>query len=97
MKNFFFKIVIPSAAILLAIGGSFTTHASQKKATVPVPGYFTPLGSGGGPACQLSITCTTIPGPLCTVIFQGRNYAALGKVNPSDTTCPVIVYTRPAR
>lgn len=88
MKTNYSEIILSLAAIFLAISGAV---ASQKKNLSPVLCYITPIGSTI--PCQLSFICTTTPsGSLCTIVYQGRNYIGLGKVNPSDTTCPLICY-----
>jgi len=86
MKTNFFKIVMPAAAILFAIGGSFVSHASEKKTNANVPGYIMLAGM-----CQNVTTCSDVSNPVvCTIIYQGITYQAYAKQSPADTVCDII-------
>ena len=81
---------MPAVAIILAISGSYTTHASEKGTNALVPGYIYPIGS----CCCINITaCSNVANPvLCTAIYQGITYQAFIKQSPSDTTCDIVGY-----
>jgi len=89
MKTYLSKIIMPIAAITLAIGGSFVSHASEKSSLVKVTGYFHPNGT---PICVPIKICNTIGFVLCTTVYQGRVYQVFGKVSPNDTVCPVTLF-----
>ena len=89
MKSIFFKIVMPVAAIILAIGSSISTHASQKRAHQFITGYINPVGSN---LCSITASCTDVGGVLCTATYQSVVYQAFGKEAPSDSTCPVLLF-----
>jgi len=90
MKTNFFKIVMPAATILLAVGGSFASHASEKKTTINVPGY---VILPGDPICRNLTTCQNITATvLCTVIYQGNSYMAFSKQAPSDMVCDMFTW-----
>ena len=81
---------MPAIAILLAIGGSFVSHASEKKTNVIVPGYIIPIG---GSICENITTCSNVLTPvLCTVIYQGITYQAFAKQSGSDTVCDITLW-----
>jgi len=95
MKTNYSKIAIQMFAILLAIGSSFATTASEKKVNAPVIGYFPIIPVIGPPPltpCSFKVLCSNIPGPICTAVYQGNVYQAFGKVHPEDTVCGVTVY-----
>jgi len=83
------KIIIPVTAILLAVGGSFASRASEKSSLVKIQGYFYPLGS---PDCIPGILCNTSGAILCTVVYRGQVYQEFGKIFPSDVPCPIVLY-----
>lgn len=89
MKANIFKIVMPVAAILLAIGGSLSTHASEKKNLALTNGYITPIGQA---MCSVITPCQNVGSIPCTVIYEGNSYSPKGKFNPSDTSCIRILY-----
>jgi len=90
MKTSLFKIVMPTIAILLAVGGSFASNASEKATSTILPGYIIPLG---GSICQNFTTCENILSPwICTLVYQGIPYQAYGKMSPQDTVCDIILY-----
>lgn len=78
---------MPLAAIIFAICSSFVLHASEEKTDLLVPGYI--------PApypCNISISCSDIVGPICTVVIGGTAFQAFGKEFPADNVCSVVVY-----
>ena len=83
MKTFLFKAAMPVAAILLAIGGSFATQASEKKVSQDVQGW-TRLQTL---ACDIPVTCGPFVETICTAIIEGNPVQAYGKINPNDTAC----------
>jgi len=90
MKTNFFRIVIPAVAILLALGGSFVSHASEKKTNANVSAWIIPIGAT---QCMSFSTCSNIVSPvLCTVTYQSNTYQAFNKEAPSDTTCNVLLF-----
>ena len=79
---------MPAIAILLAIGGSFVSYASEKTTNALVPGYIDIIGSH----CIHYTTCSNIVGPvICTAIYQGIVYQAYGRF-PNDTVCDLILW-----
>ena len=90
MKSHFFKIVMPVAAILLAIGGSFASKANTVKSPqIIVPGYYNTNPAIPNP-CNVSVQCSNITGPVCTVTVGGQSYQAFGKVLETDTVCEIV-------
>jgi len=90
MKTNFFKIVMPAAAILLAIGGSFVSQASVKKTTALVPGYVLLPGEN---ECRNITICSNVLNPvLCTAIYQGNTYQCFSKQSGSDTVCDIFLW-----
>jgi len=84
MKNMF-KIAMPAFAILLAIGGSFGSQASQQTIT-PWTGY---LYQNGG-CSNVTVNCSLTPGTTaCTVL----GVQAYGKSRYGDTVCPLFLYS----
>jgi len=79
---------MPTVAILLAVGGSFVSHASEKKTTASVPGYIIPLGG----ICQNVILCNNISPGLCTVIYQGLSYQTFAKQAGCNTVCDILLW-----
>lgn len=93
MKTLFFKIAISVATVLLAIGGSFAIHASEKKAQRVLVGYATSLN---GTPCVVTTLCGEIPNTVCIAILSGGiGSQAWGKFNPNDISCPIIFRQRP--
>lgn len=90
MKASFFKIIMSAAAVLLAIGGSFATYTSERKAQQAVIGY---ANSIDGTPCAITVLCGNILW-ICTVTIGGVNVQAYSKFNPSDTTCPIVARAR---
>jgi len=90
MKTNSFKIVVSAAAILLAIGGSFVSHASEKKTNIIVPGYIIPTGDF---ICRNLTTCSNVSNPVvCTVIYQNGNYQAYNKQSGTDVVCDILLW-----
>lgn len=88
MKTKIFKMLMPVLAIILAIGGSFATHAAEKKADQTIIGYATSIN---GTPCSIIIICGQIPNTICVIIIIGIPTQAWGKFNPNDTACPIIL------
>ena len=92
MKNIFLKSVIPTAAILFAIGGSFATHASEKKSQVDVPAF---APQGGTNPCLLTFTCSNVNnGVLCTALIGTNLTQFYGKLTPEAAICPITLWQR---
>jgi len=92
MKTNFFKIVIPAVSIIMAIAGSFASHANVKKAPqILVTGYYNTNPSLPGP-CLTPIQCSNILGPVCTVVTGGQTFQAWGKEFPDDNICNIVLY-----
>jgi len=94
MKSINSKIVMSAVAILLAICGSFATHASEKQSSAIIPGYVN-LKNSTLPPCSRSFQCSDVKGYVCTVILggpEGTRYQLYGKFSPTDATCPRILY-----
>jgi len=95
MKTNYPKIAIQIFAILLAIGSSFATTASEKKVNAPVTGYFPKFPIIGPPPiaqCMFAQLCSNTPGPICTGVYQGITYQVFGKANPNDTVCQIVLF-----
>lgn len=82
---------MPVAAVALAIGGSFASQASEKKVNTSVLAYI-----DAPDACHIVTSCSDVVNTVCTAtVYSGTNvyyFQAYGKVSPSATTCPVILY-----
>jgi len=89
MKTVFFKIATPLIVILLILGNSFSSHASEEETSAPITCYASPLG---GAPCSISTICSTVGTIICTVTYQGQVYQVFGKVNPTDVVCPIVCY-----
>lgn len=68
MKSNYFKIAMPVLAVVLAIGGSFASKASEQSTAAKITGYITPFGR---PACSITVQCSNLPGPACSAFYQG--------------------------
>ena len=81
---------MPAVAIILAIVGSFSSHASEKSTSAIVPGYtLLPTGT----VCINIANCSNIPSPvLCSVIYQSVTYQVFGKEHPNDTACITFLF-----
>lgn len=81
---------MPMAVILLAIGGSFVSHASGKKIQQVVPGYAT---TNPARPCDVSIPCSTNPAnPICTLTIGTTTYQAFGRLTPTEAVpCPIVL------
>lgn len=81
------KFSMPIAVVVLAITGAFASQSSQTSSLVPQTGWIdTPA------PCQIPVSCRTEVGPVCTMLHQGVNKQAFGKVNPNDATCSKVLY-----
>jgi len=91
MKTIFFKIGMPVAAIVLAIGGSIVSNAqTEKSPQIIVPGYYNTNPAIPNP-CNVSVQCNSVSGPVCTVVVAGITYQAFGKEFTTDTVCPIVL------
>jgi len=89
MKTNYFKIVMPTVAILLAIGSSLATHASEKSTLVIKTGYISPIG---GWPCSISTLCSSTGTSICTATYQAIKYQAYGKASQGDTVCEIFLF-----
>lgn len=91
MKNHFLKNVLSLATIVLAIGGSFVSHASQKSPKAIIPGYAT---TNPARRCAHTVACSTdAANPYCTYTTGTTTYYALGRLTPNVyIPCEVILY-----
>lgn len=79
--------------IMLAIVGSFVSHASQKNPKAIVPGYVTT--NPARPCAIITYCCDTPGNPVCTITIGSIIYQAFGKIGPSVPPCPVVLYRCP--
>lgn len=77
-----------AVAVLLAIGASFTTHASEKKVLGPVNGYISPIGW----PCGITVGCSNTGFQACTAWYNGNLYQAFEKASYWDTVCIRVTY-----
>lgn len=88
MKTNYLKIIATAAAVLFAIGGSFVSHASEKKAQTFVAGYAT---INFAYPCEVYAPCNNLPfKPICTVQVGSTVYQAFGK--SSFSYCPITLW-----
>jgi len=93
MKTNLSKMIMTIVAIMLAIGGSFVSHASEKKTFTILPGYINPIFSF---PCTNVTSCSNIAGrPFCTVTYQGHLYQAFGRQSPGDPYCDTVLFRLP--
>lgn len=81
-----------TTVVLLAVAGSFASHASEKKVQQLLIGY---IPSINGTPCKISTQCGEIQNTICTATQAGIPYNATGKFNPNDTVCPLVRRARP--
>jgi hypothetical protein len=88
--NFFKKLMMPLAVMVLGIATAFTTTSmSSAKALANVQGYR--FVSQADP-CHIDVMCSNIfSANVCT---SGSNQL-WGKQTPSATTCPLTLYKIP--
>jgi len=89
MKTILKTVLFPVLAILLAIGSSFATRASEKTNTTTITCHVTPLGSA---PCSISTQCSNTPGALCTLTYLGIIYPVYAKLAITDTNCEIVCY-----
>lgn len=90
MRTKFLKFGLPLAVFALAIIGAFASQKVDNKVLAPETGwinYPTP--------CNVSVSCRTEIGPVCTMFHLGQERQAYGKVNPNDLTCSKVLYKIP--
>ncbi|WP_435138481.1 DUF6520 family protein [Formosa sp. A9] len=86
MKTLKFKFIVPVLAVAFAISSAFATASGSSVSEVnAISGYI-----DAPEPCQQAINCSLTPGPVCTNGMFGAQ--VFGKHNPSDTTCPRVVY-----
>ncbi|WP_142784074.1 DUF6520 family protein [Changchengzhania lutea] len=85
MKTFKFKLLIPVVAIIFALTSAFATSTSSNVANLAiVDGYI------DSPApCTQKVDCSPDGEILCT---NAQGQQAFGKMFPSQTTCPLVVF-----
>lgn len=90
MKAKILKIVLPSFVILVAVFSAFAFKSTEnKKLLTPETGW---INLPGDP-CAIKVQCDTTPTPfVCTAIYNGITYQALGKTNPQMMICNKVLY-----
>ena len=87
MKTRILKTVLPVAAIMFAIAGAFASQTSGKEVLAVQTGYI-----DAPTPCSEAVTCNTNVGPLCTLLVNGIQRQAYGKINPQDSNCTKVLY-----
>ncbi|TGD58971.1 DUF6520 family protein [Flavobacterium humi] len=88
--NFFKKIMMPAAVVILGSGGAFvTTSMSSTKGLANVQGYR--FVSQADP-CHAQQLCSNVFNP--TICTSGSNQL-FGKANPNVNVCDVPLYKIP--
>ena len=83
MKNLRNIRLLPVLAFVIAIGGAFATNSKVKENEAPL-GYAT-LHT----PCDTPVTCSTFPNLVCRA---PGGQQAWGKNNPSDPSCPILLF-----
>lgn len=91
MKTKLSKIVMSLIAVVIAVSGTFVSHASEKNSKQIVTCWITPPNSSD--ICDIIVDCGH-SSRICTIIYQGVAVQAFGKINPNDTVCPLICFAR---
>ena len=88
--NFFKKLMMPLAVMVLGVAGAFTTTSmSSTKSLANVQGYR--FVSQADP-CHLDVMCSNVFS--ATVCTSGSNQL-WGKTNPNAATCQIPLYKIP--
>lgn len=80
------KAIMPFVVMVLGVAGAFTTMSMGKaKPTMSQQGYYFVSNLE---RCRQGIECSTVEGDICKwgLITQ------VGKLNETDTNCPVTLY-----
>jgi hypothetical protein len=88
MKTKFFKIVLPTFILMLAVVSAFAFKNVEDKALLaPETGW---INLNNKP-CAESVQCTTDPGPICTMVHLGVTYQAFGKISENPPVCTKVL------
>lgn len=92
MKTNFFKQIVPVAAFAIAIGGAFSTHASEQssKKLASVPGY-----QLIGGVCTYKNDCNDIVRPQMCTVGQQTGTPQLFGIHPVTGQCNVPLWRLP--
>lgn len=91
MKTNFKQALMPLAVVVLGVVGAFATNAKKQNQQVKTieTGYVT---TNPSQPCNLAIECSNINGPVCTIMLDGVQHQAFGKLNPADVSCAKVLY-----
>jgi len=88
MKTKAFKFLIPMIAIGFAIASAFATNSTKDDFFAPEIGYVQT-----SEPCDTPVNCSNTQTPyLCTVLVNGQEKQAFGKINPQATSCIKKLY-----
>ncbi|WP_417558493.1 DUF6520 family protein [Mesoflavibacter zeaxanthinifaciens] len=91
MKTKKFKTVLPVFVLILAIASAFAFKDTEESPLLaPETGWINLPGT----PCAIAVECDNNPllEVVCTAIYNGVEYQAFGKPNPSSMLCSRVLY-----
>ncbi len=76
--------LIPLGVMVLSAVAAFATQQTSDSSLAPEYGY---ISTNPNVPCSEAIECDSQFGLTCTVLVDGVQHTAYGKVNPTDSWC----------
>jgi hypothetical protein len=87
MKTRILKMILPAAVIMFAVVGAFASQTSSKGVLAVQTGYI-----DSPSPCSVPVTCNTNSGVICTLLVNGVQHQAFGKISPQATNCTKVLF-----